>query len=273
MMRTKVLSFTTIAAAVAVVFICLSGTAQAQFTINIPNFPKIKKEPKPTPAPPQEAPPQEETRNTSNTNSSQSNNDTPAPAKANCEDDAVYGVWREDIQKTADDAKSWSPGARDYFVRDFNDNHNKYLKMALSQSYRDDEMESWKDSAIAGCLNARLDELNAVASKSILTYTPAGYTLGTPADKAALRAALTDISKAQVFQVGVKDMNWRIVSNSLGIPEGRKKLGKLWVKYPGDKYCKIVWANVWQQYAGGGTYNSSTGDFIAWEFAGCPAGK
>jgi hypothetical protein len=267
-MRTRVLSFTTVTAAVAIVFTCLLGTANAQFTITIPNFPKVKKEPKPTPAPPQEAPAEN-----SNSNSSRSDVEASEPsAKKGCSG-GFYEVWSEEIGKTIDDVKSFTP-SRDYFVRDFNDNQNKYLKMALSQSYRKDEESDWSDDDnTKQCVNARLDELAAVAEKAIGSYTPVGYTLGTPADKAALRAAVTDISTAQVFQVGVKDMNWKIDTNDIGIPNGRKKLGKLWVKYPGDKYCKIIWANVWQQYAGGGTYNSSTGDFIAWEYAGCPAGK
>ena len=268
-MRTRVLSFTTIAAAVAVVFLCLLGTVNAQFTITIPNFPKAKKEPKPTPAPPQEAPAENSNSNSSN---SSGGGTSEAAASKECSG-GFYEVWSEEIGKTIDDVKSFTP-LRDYFVRDFNDNTNKYLKMALSKSYRDDEEKDWGgEDNTKQCVNARLDELAVVAEKAIGSYTPVGYTLGTPADKAALRAAVTDISTAQVFQVGVKDINWKIVSNDIGIPNGRKKLGKLWLKYPGDKYCKIVWANVWQQYAGGGTYNTSTGDFIAWEFAGCPAGK
>ena len=268
-MRVPLLTMRAIAAAAGLMLAVLAISSTAQITINVPNFSKKKKESKPTPAADPAAVSTSEAPTASTPASSEEPSDS---AKKGCESDSFYQVWNEDIEKTAEDVKSFTPG-RDYFVRDFNDNENKYLKMALSESQRKEYEENWADDDTKRCVNESLDRLAAIASKVIGGYTPVGYTLGTPAEKAALRSAVTDLSKATVFSVGIKDTNWKILHNDIGIPTGRKKLGKLWVKYPWDKYCKIVWANVWQPYAGGGTYAASEGDFVAWEFAGCPAGK
>lgn len=249
--------------------------ASAQITINIPNFPKIKKQPKPTPTPEPVVTTSEEVSASDSGSTAESNDErsSATPAKKGCDDDVVFQVHNENITKTIEDATNYTPGSRDYYVQDFNDNHNEYLKAALSPSKRKEYVEKWKDPVLGKCIDARLNDLEAAAAKTIGGYKPTGYTLGTPAEKAALRAAVTDIANATVHSVGIKDNTWKIVYNNIGIPRGRKKLGKLWLKYPNNKYCTIVWANVWQPYAGGGTYGASERDFIAWEFAGCPAGK
>lgn len=190
---------------------------------------------------------------------------------ADCEG-GFYQVWNEDIQKTIDDVKSFTP-SRDYFVRDFDDDQNKYLKMALSDAERRDEEKGWADDATKKCVNDRLDELAAVASKAIGGYTPKGYTFGTPAEKNILKGAVDDISKATVFSVGLKSATWKIVKDDIGLPSERVRYGMIWAKYPGEKYCTVVYVNLIQDYAGGGTYNTSEGRFISTEFAGCPAGK
>ncbi len=269
-MRIPLLTVRTIAAA-ALMLAGLTIISHAQVTISVPGFPKIKKQPKPTPAPETTS---VSTPETSTPTSSVLSGEAAASTQSSkgCAGNPFYDVWNEEIEKTADDVKSFTPG-RDYFVRDFNDNENKYLKMALSDNQRKEYEDGWADDDTKRCVNASLDKLAELASKVIGTYTPVGYTLGTPAEKAALKAAVSDISNATVFTIGIKDVNWQIVHNDIGIPTGRKKLGKLWVKYTGQKYCKIIWANVWQPYSGGGTYAASEGDFIAWEFAGCPAGK
>ena len=248
----------------------LPRTASAQITINIPNLPSFKKKPKPAATPetvvvsaeaPDGAPPIAATGNAP----------VAAPAKT-CDSDSFYRVWNEDIQKSADDIRSFTP-TRGWFVRDFNDDENKYLKMALSDSIRRDRMKSWEEDAVKGCVNARLDELKTLAEAKIQGYSPHDFTLGTPAEKATLRAAFTDINIAKIYQAGIKSPEWKISTNEFGIPTHRRKFGALWVKYPDDKYCRIYWINVFQAYAGGGTYGANQGQYISWEFAGCPAGK
>jgi hypothetical protein len=134
----------------------LAITASAQFTITIPKLPKVKKDqPKPDPTP-------AATDNGSDNNSSSSGTDNrstpPAdqekPKTKTCDSDTFYQVWNEDIQKTLEDINSFTAG-RDYFVRDFNDDENKYLKMALSASERQDEEKNWADDATKRCVNAR----------------------------------------------------------------------------------------------------------------------
>src|SRR4051812_35318811 len=193
-------------------------SANAQITISLPNFKKAKKESKPTPAP-ETSVSAPETSTASSSASNDESSEAPA-AKKGCESDSFYRAWNEDIDKTAEDVKSFTPG-RDYFVRDFSDNENRYLKMALSESERKEYEENWTDDDTKRCVNESLDKLAALASKVIGSYTPVGYTLGTPAEKAALRAAVTDLSKATVFSVGIKDTNWKILHNDIGIPTGR----------------------------------------------------
>lgn len=251
------------------------NTVSGQITISIPSLPKVKKSPKPSPSP------TPQTNEESSSGSPLSANDQRNPgqnenivAKASkrCESISFYVIWNKDIQATIDDVKSFKPG-RDYFVQDFNDDENRYLKMALSEEQRKRYQEGWADEDAKRCVNARLDELKAIADPVIGGYTPAGYTLGTPAEKALLKAAVKDLSTATVHQVGIKNNQWKIFYNDLGIPTSRKKFGALWIKQPFHNYCQIVWVNIRQPYAGGGTYAASEFQFVSWEFAGCPAGK
>lgn len=255
----------------------LCTSASAQFTINIPNLPSLKRKPKTTTTP--EPPTVTSTEATqspaaSTSQSTSTNDDAPATSvkKASCESDAFYPSWKENIEKTKDDVRSFTPG-RGYFVHDFNDNHNLYMKMALSESYRQKEEKNWPRDGAINCINDRLDELRVLAEKAIGGYSPVGYTLGTPAEKATLRSSLSDINLATVYQVGIKNNQWTILSNEFGIPTYRRKFGALWLKYPGDTYCKIYWVNLVQPYAGGGTYGGNQFQYISWEYAGCPAGK
>ena len=120
------------------------------------------------------------------------------------------------------------------------------------------------------------DGLAAVARKTLPGYTgPQGYTFGTPAEKSALLSAINDIRQAKVLKVGIKQTNWLIDKNSLGIPTARYKHGVIWAQYPNrdDGFCRILWVNIKQDYAGGGTYSASYGYFVSRAFAGCPAGR
>lgn len=259
--------------AAATIVLCATFVTHAQFTITLPSIPKIKKDkPKPEPTPAVNVPTDSGDSTATPASSQSRDDDDAAPVKKGCEDDSFYRVWNDDIQKTIDDAKSFTPG-RDYFVRDFNDDENKYLKMALADWKRKDVEKDWADEGLKKCINDRLDILAAEAEKTIGGYKPIGYTFGTPAEKNILKSGVTDLNQATVYNVGTKSANWKIYSNDIGIPTHRKRFGTIWAKYPGDKYCKIIYVNLIQQYAGGGTYNSSEAQFISWEFGGCPAGK
>ena len=195
-----------------------------------------------------------------------------AAAQSNCDEDSFYQVHNENIQKTLAQVKDYTPGSRDYYVEDFNDDENIYLKAALSPGERKEWEPEWQDENMKKCINARLDELAAAADKTIGSYKPVGYTLGTLAEKNILRGGVTDIAKAtSVYNVGLNSANWKIVKNDIGIPTERVRYGTLWLKYPNNKYCTIAYVNLVQDYSGGGTYNASQARFISWEFAGCPA--
>lgn len=255
----------------ATLFSVAATVALGQITITLPKIPKIKKT-QPTPTPAAEISPAGSTNTTTTSTASSSGESTASTqAKTDCSRGAV-GVHMENLQTTIDQAREFRLG-RDYFVRDFNDDENMYLKAALSDGRRKKWLDEWNDPEFSRCIGPKLDELAEVASKTIVGYKPVGYTFGTPAEKNILKRGVTDLAEATVYAVGLNSANWKIITNDFGIPTRRKKFGTLWVKYPNDKYCKIIYVNLIQNYAGGGTYNASEYQFISWEFAGCPAGK
>src|SRR5690606_10682556 len=83
------------------------------------------------------------------------------------------------------------------------------------------------------CLTPALDDLAAVARKSLPSYTgPATYTFGTPGEKKTLTTSITDISKAKVLMVGMKQANWIIAKDDFNFPTARYKHGVVIAKYP-----------------------------------------
>ncbi len=198
-----------------------------------------------------------------------------APVVKDCSSDAVTGVHLANLEQTRKEAEEFRPGLRDYYVSTLNDRKNIYLEAALSSSRRKEWLEAWSGDFVK-CMEPALDGLAAVARKTLPGYTgPAGYTLGTPAEKRVLLSAIEDIAQAKVLKVGIKQANWLIDTNSLGIPTARYKHGVIWAQYPNrdDGSCRILWVNIKQDYAGGGTYGASYGYFVSRAFAGCPVGK
>ena len=197
------------------------------------------------------------------------------PVVKDCGSDAVTNVHLTDLEKTRKEAEGFTPGSRDYYVSTLSDRKNLYLEAALSPSERKEWLERWPEDFVK-CLNPALDGLAAVARKTLPGYTgPQGYTFGTPAEKRALLSAIDDIAQAKVLKAGIKQANWLIDKNSLGIPTARYKHGVIWAQYPNrdDGFCRIFWVNIKQDYAGGGTYGASYGYFVSRAFAGCPAGR
>jgi len=197
------------------------------------------------------------------------------PAVKDCRSDPVTNVHLTDLEKTRKEAEEFSPGLRDYYVSTLSDRKNRYLEAALSPSERKEWLGGSPEDFVK-CLNPALDGLAAVARKTLPGYTgPAGYALGTPAEKKALMGAIDDIAQAKVLKIGIKEADWLIDKNSLGIPTARYKHGVIWAQYPNrdDGFCRVFWVNIKQDYAGGGTYGASYGYFVARDFAGCPAGR
>jgi hypothetical protein len=243
----------------------LAVSLSAQFTINIPNIPKFgKKKDKTQPTAPtgQDSGMQTSSARSEETSSSPSNS---------CES---YYIYFDDIAKVKKEAESFTPG-REYYVSTLSDGKNKYFEAALSPSTR----QKWfggMTPEFVKCLGPALNDLAAVARKTLPTYTgPVNYTFGTLAEKKTLQSAIKDIADARVLKVGILEPNWSIAKDSYNFPTARYKHGVIVAKYPNADhgYCWLFWVNLVQDYAGGGTYGASYGNYIARAISGCPAGN
>ena len=256
------------ALAVSIMLTLAAAPSAAQITINIPKLPKIKKD---KPAPTTTTP----TTNTSSspTTTTSSNSTTAetesAPARKACSD-GVTQVYLEDIAKYRAEAEEYRPGLRDYFVSTASDGKNKYLEAAMIPNVRK-EWDKW-DKEFKDCVYPALDGLAEAARKTIGGYTgPAGYVSGTPAEKKILLSAINDLAQGKALKVGIKQPNWLIAKDSYNFPTARYRHGYAYVQYPGTGLCWVFWINLVQDYAGGGTYGASYGNFISRSLAGCPA--
>ena len=124
----------------------------------------------------------------------------------------VVGVYLKDIETTRQQAAEYKPGLRDYYVQDFSDRENIYLKASLSPSRRQKWMGTWPAN-IVQCITPQLEVLAATAKKTLPSYTPGGYTLGTPAELKVLRTGVNDLDQATAtmhleMTEGTIDYHW-----------------------------------------------------------------
>jgi len=196
-----------------------------------------------------------------------------SPAAQSCKSgDAVFQVHSDNIEITKKQAADYKPGARDYYVRDFNDNENLYLKAALSPSRRQEWLGRWKDQRFVKCMGIALDELAAIAKKTLPSYRPSGHVVRNAAEERVLLTGVKDLAQATVIASGLASPSWKIEQNRRGIPVARFKHGMVYARYRSvdDGFCRIVYVNIVQDHAGGGTYGDSRAVYIKNEFAGCP---
>lgn len=246
-----------------------SMNVSAQFTITIPNIPKIKKnKPQPAPSP--------ESSEPSTTTVSDTSESASEPAKSNNCSDGFTQVHTENMEKTRKEAEEYRPGLRDYYVEDFDDNRNEYLRAAISPTKR----QEWLTSHNVAkenypCFVPLFDAIAAAAKKTLPTYMPTGYAVRNAAEERLMLGQVNDISEAKVLKVGLAATTWRIAKDDYNFPTSRYKYGMIWARYPklDDGFCRIIYVNIVQDYAGGGTYGDSYGNFIKSEPAGCPAVK
>ena len=183
-----------------------------------------------------------------------------------------FQVHLENIEKTKKQAASYKPGARAFYVSDFNDNENIYLKAALSPARRKKWLGQMKAATVSACMDPKLDELAAIARTTLPSYRPTGFTIRNAAEEKLLLTGVNDIAKATILGTGLADADWRIEKLRNGIPSARYKYGMIYARYPtsDDGFCRIIHVNIVQDYAGGGTYAASRARFIKTEPAGCP---
>lgn len=153
--------------------------------------------------------------------------------------------------------------------------YEDYLLAAISPKKRAEMRDNANGGRFFKCYEPLLDQIKAEAAKTLPNYTLWSYNVRNPADERVLRSAITDLSSAKVYKIGLGSATWTIQKNSIDIPEKRYKHGAIWVKYPtaDSGYCQILWINLIQEYTGGGTWGRSYGYFTRNEPAGCPAGK
>ena len=246
----------------------LASAASAQFTITIPKLPKIKKTQQTTTTTTTE----ESRQQTDSTRRDEP--DTTTAKSGSCTDDAVLRIHMEGLEETRKQAAEYTPGLRDYYVRDFSDRENIYLKASLNSERRREWLRNWPEHMVK-CIEPALDELAATAKKTLPTYVPTGYNIRNPAEERVLRSGVNDLAEATVFKVGLLSAAWKISKDNFNFPTSRYKHGMIWARYPkqADGFCRIVYVNIVQDYAGGGTYAESRGNLIKSEYAGCPPGK
>lgn len=197
----------------------------------------------------------------------------PSAAAQSCKGgDAAFRVHNGNIETTKKQAADYKPGARDYYVRDFNDNENLYLKAALSPSRRQEWLGRWKDPKFVKCMNLALDELAVIAKKTLPSYRPSGHAVRNAAEERVLLTGVKDLAQATVISSGLASSSWKIEQNRRGIPVARYKHGMIYARVRGadDGFCRILYVNLVQDHAGGGTYGDSRAVYIKSEFAGCP---
>ena len=247
-------------------FAIIATSASAQVTISIPKIPKIKKS--------QPNASSQSTNSPSETRTAPAEEPEASPSTASRVDcSTLIKSHLKDIATTRADAEEYKPGLRSYYVRDFSDRQNIYLKAALSHSRRKKWLDTW-DPEYARCMQAPLDDLAAVARKTLPTYHPS-FVVRNPVEEKILRTGVGDIANATVFKIAFEQAAWKIDKDQYNFPTARYKHGMIWAKYPAldDGFCRIISVNLVQDYAGGGTYGESYPKFIASEFAGCPVGK
>ena len=254
-----------LAVAASFVLMLAAAPSAAQITINIPKFPKIKKD-KPATTTPNTSTSSPTAATTSTSTSTEKES---TPERKTCSD-GVTRIYLEDIAKYRAEAEEYRPGLRDYFVSTASDGKNKYLEAAMIPNVRK-EWDSW-DKEFRDCVYPALDGLAEAARKTIGGYTgPAGYVSGTPAEKKILLSAINDLAQGKALKVGIKQPNWLIAKDNYNFPTARYRHGYAYVQYPGTGLCWVFWINLVQDYAGGGTYGASYGNFISRSLAGCPA--
>jgi hypothetical protein len=249
------------------------SAVSAQFTITIPKIPKIKKTDTQTT--------NTTTDNGRTNNTSNNNSNTTEQKSGGCDQYSfVIGVFVDDIKKKQEEASSYTgPQDKIYYVAETQDD---YIRLAVSKKSRDKwfadkKMTDYRSDTACNKVDPALDDLAAAVTKTIRLYVPepGKYSVRNPAEETLMKSQVTDLGNDKIFKIGLASANWNIGKDDYNFPINRYKYGMMYVKPSGtdDPYCRMIFVNVIQDYAGGGTYGASYGRFIKSEIAGCPAGQ
>lgn len=264
--------------ACAVVFGIFAISASAQFTMAIPNIPKVKSK-----------------KNTdkqyknyatgSSNNNDEQNRAGDSDSGSNSGDCSQYSAaflsYLDDITKNQKEAAAYDgPENKDYYTSATQEN---FVKLAISKSRREawwsksPVLLAYRNDKACNKIDPALDELAKIVARTVSLYVPekGAYAVHNPQEEALMKGKVTDLADLKILSIGLASPNWTIETNSIGIPTDRYKYGMIYVKplKTDDPYCRMIFMSVFQQYAGGGTYGATIGNFIRSEVAGCPAGR
>lgn len=256
-------------------------TASAQITITIPKLPKIKK-PKieqPQPQTESSSPVADDKENRSNDNQTQDNrtirNENADEQKPDeCETNSIARLVADEVNKMTEDVNGYTPergwlysGSPTY----------KYLLIAVSPAAKQDWQKRF--SSISNCpkIAAAFEKLSAAAAKKLPLFLldKSAYAVHNLAEEKLMKSKISDFANHKIFYTGITEPSWLIAKNDYGLPTARYKHGMIWARYTPDDhpYCRVYYVNIVQDYAGGGTYGASYGNFISDYIVGCPSGK
>ena len=178
---------------------------------------------------------------------------------------------RDGIAKTLKAVNDYDPATMTSMNSD-----SEYALYAVSPKAR----TKWLTDTKALDFKEPVDKLLAPLEKALAGKLPTyfssmdKYSLGTAADFALLKRALTSPARYKIFKTGLMQNSWQIVTNSLGIPTSRYKNGVIYLRDTNadHPYCHATYVNIIQDYAGGGRYAASRSRLVGDELVGCPAG-
>lgn len=254
--------------------------ASAQITINLPKFPKVKKN---KPEEPKQQP--TTTENTTNTQPQsqpviqQPNTVIPKPEPQREDEpmDGRLGLFLDEIGKAQKEVERYNANDYMYLV---GGTSAEWLMRAVSPKDRSEWTEKWK-VLMTPSVQKRFDEafqnLSASAALKLPSYNSSlnKYSVHNPVEEKMMKGVLTRIADYKIYSVGLQERTWLIDKNDYGLPTARYKHGVIWLRdtKSDHPYCYASYINIKQDYAGGGTYGASYARFIEDELVGCPAGK
>ncbi len=263
-----------------IVFAFAADMASAQITINIPKIPKIPKIKKNKPQQPQPESSTTTDKSQSNDNQSGDNqtsedsNTEKEPDK--CETDGWLRLVVDEVTKMQKDIDTYTPDSgRLYYGSPTYD----YLLISVSRAAKQQWQKDFKQNEVMNCpkMVSAFEKLSVSAAKKQPLVMPdkSVYPIQNPALEKMMKSKIDGLASHKILHTGIKQANWLIDKNDIGISTARYKHGRVWVRYVPDDhpYCRVYYINIIQDYAGGGTYGASYAKFVDEGLVGCPAGK